>query len=1012
MPLPILRCLLVFCALLTPLKAARAAEDRKAEYIEAVARGEGALPWIEMTPTTEETAFRTAVEQRKSEMLAAAIPLEHPVIVDATQLAQVRSNIETTTWGKNWYASLKSVADYIVAQPEGYIEAMISPLTPGTGYGFTCPNCVGRLSQEAEGDGIIRWDYRTPDQFSCIKCDQVYPSPDYPETFTLQLPRMGQSFDFYVNEAQRAKPEDLSGDLAYKFVGHPQLMSFTGYTRYAKAFFMIQALKPLAYAWQLTGDPRYATAGVRILDRLAVCYRQWVYHDIWMSFADCDPLYATWNDTRLRLEWKRNPFTRKYEKDTLEQAAMTDTYFCAGRYMPSTDNIALLADIGLAYDLLFDASGADGTTLWTPEARSRVERDLLLEWVIGGEPFVGGRGKAEETNNKAPRVYLAQAAVGRVLGLAELVDVALRGYEAVRDVSLTYDGFSDETPAYTSMYLYDLVPIPELLRGFTWPEGFAGRSGTLDPYTSDWKLRQVYLTQIDQLRGDGRFLPLGDSELEARPIRHMVELGMKRYPEVYGGKYPALMRGGPPGDYAVHLLDDATLNRDDGLVLPEIFFPAWMTAILRNGSGEDASLLALTFPPRGGHRHADRLSLFYAERGRSILGDLGYIGDSPMIYWAGQTESHNLVVVDDAGQINRVRSDVVLPVRLRRMATTPHVSVVEGAAEVYSQCRDYRRLVAMLKGPDGASVAVDIFRVKGGDRHRYRLFSELASSTAGSSGSLTVAGVEFPPEPPLPEFGMSTEREAVWGLRDTRRSLATPPAAWQATWSEPEGRYRLWMLTPVDAIELSNGPGQQTRSQAGRRVRYLDAVREGWDMGSTFVALHEAGGANEDWTIRSAQRLELPPTAGPDAVALQIETAWGSYIVLSEFAEKTQVGEIQFEGDFGVYHRGPEGNWLMSSGATTFLTRGKGFREQTPRWKGEPRGTATQATLESATMRPADWQDPPAGCVATALVDDGTYVTGFPVKATSPQGLEVDRFPLQQVKSFDLPRLNWIDGLE
>jgi hypothetical protein len=1001
-PWVLIMCLLGSPACVSELRA----QDRKAEYALSVARGEGALPWVSMEPSKEEAEFRTAVEQRKTEMLAASVPLQHPVIINAEQLAQLRRNIDTTQWAKDWYAGLQSIADYIVAQPEGYVESMIDPLTPGTGYGFTCPNCVGRLSQESEGEGLIRWDYKNPDQFSCYKCNHVYPSAEYPETYTLKLPRMKQEFSFYLNAAQREKPDDLTGDLAYKFVNHPQIMSFTGYTRYAKAFFMIQALKPLGYSYQMTRDPKYAALAVRILDRLAVCYKGWVYHDIWMSFADCDPLYATWNDTNLKLEWKRNPFTQNYEKDSLTQASMTDTYFCAGRYMPSTDNIALLADISVAYDLIYDAADASGQPLWTDEARARVERDLLLEWVIGGEPFVGGRGKAEETNNKAPRVYVAQAAVARVLGVAELADVALRGYEVVRDKSLTYDGFSDETPAYTNMYLYDLVPIPEFLNGFAWPEGFPGRSGKIDPYSSDWKLRQVYRTYIDQLAPNGYFLPLGDSEPTARPSQHVVELGLKRYPEYYKGMHPALLHGDRPGSYAAHLLDDEAVRLDTGLKLPEIFFPAWMTAILRNGQSQDASLLALTFPPRGGHRHSDRLSIFYRDRGMNILGDLGYIGDSPMISWFGATQSHNLVVVDDRGQTGGRRSPS-LGTQLHHMAVTPKVSMVEGSAQVYSQCSTYRRLNALVKGPEEATFVIDIFRVKGGDRHTFRLFSELASSEAGSSGSLTIDNVPMPEEPPLPNFGMSTQREHIFGLLDARSSSGKLPTAWKATWSEPARSYRLWMLTGVDQITLSNGPGQEVLRQAGRRVRYLDAVREGGDLSSTFVALHEPSGLDGAWTIDAAERIELPVSAGPEAVAFKLKTAWGDYLVLNEFAQETTVEGVRFQGDFGILHQGGEGTWLMSSGATTFRSGELGHEQKTPRWTGTASG-ATQNVISTASDRPADWTDTPGECINYALIDDGEFKTGFPVKSTEPQSIEIDRFPLQNVVSFDVPRLEYI----
>ena len=43
---------------------------------------------------------------------------------------------------------------------------------------------------------------------------------------------------------------------------------------------------------RLTGEARYAGKAVRILNRLAACYRNWLYHDYWDAVADCDPSSA------------------------------------------------------------------------------------------------------------------------------------------------------------------------------------------------------------------------------------------------------------------------------------------------------------------------------------------------------------------------------------------------------------------------------------------------------------------------------------------------------------------------------------------------------------------------------------------------------------------------------------------------------------------------------------------------------------------------------------------------
>jgi len=46
-------------------------------------------------------------------------------------------------------------------------------------------------------------------------------------------------------------------------------------------------------------------------------------------------------------------------------------------------------------------------------------------------------------------------------------------------------------------------------------------------------------------------------------------------------------------------LDAGEAARGGALDLPEIYFPNWMTAILRHGSGEKGTVLSLAFNPTG-----------------------------------------------------------------------------------------------------------------------------------------------------------------------------------------------------------------------------------------------------------------------------------------------------------------------------------------------------------------------------------------------------------------------------
>ncbi|HOQ85490.1 MAG TPA: heparinase II/III family protein [Phycisphaerae bacterium] len=969
--------------------------SRKVEYVRAVTRGAGLMPWQEPGVSAAEREFRTQIEARKTELLGSRVAVRHPVMISPEDIERARRNIASADWARQWAEENREVADHVLAQPVDYLERMIPELTPTNTYGFTCAACVGVKSQEGMGASLMRWDHRNPDVCSCKRCGQVYPSEKYAETAQLVCPRSGQTFTYYLNERERANPDDRSGALAWHWVGRPLHMSYTGQIRAAKIRFMMQAAQALAMQYTLSGEPAYAVRTKEVLCRFARCYRQWLYHDYWDTIADCDPMYAAWHDNRLPLEWKRHLCEQAFRSDTLERARMLQSYWGAGRVHPSTDGIAGLPSLAIAYDLVHDAVDASGQPIWTDGERQLVERDLLLEYVMGAEPFVGGAGKADCVNNKAPAVYRAMAVVGRVLGLAPYVDTALRGYEGVRDRSFIYDGFSHESPSYTNMFMGELVQIPEDLHGFEWPAGFPGRSGVVDLYASDSRLRLMYRAMLDQLRPDGRYLPLSDTNQLTRPSSHLVDLGAKRYPEYYRGTVSRL--GGGRGLYALLKLSPEEIAAEAELNLPEILFPAWMTAVLRHGRGPNAAVLAMPFNPHGGHRHTDNLALFYSDGGTTILGDHGYMGNMPVNAWIKSTFSHNLVVVDDAEQRFKER----VP-RLVRMFTSPRVSVVEAASDCYAQCSEYSRLVVLIKGPAGRTFVVDVFRVTGGRKHSFRVHSEIASSDA-ADGEVAFVGLPMPPEPPLPKVGASLAREDIFGLRDVR-SVKSPPDAWQAIWKEAGRRYRMWMLGPVDRVEASNGPGQETLAQPGRRVRYVDAIREGDNLTSTFVAVHEPSGDKGVMPIRNVRLLALPASAGPQAVALRIESAWGTYTFLNRIAGQAEVEGVTFQGEFALLHQDGDDTTAVCNEAVLLKAGDLRFSAAAAAWSG-PVASRTETTIVAGTPRPADWPALSSGVQQYMAVRTATQQTGLPVRSTDDERIEIERFPVPEVVEFRLPNL-------
>jgi hypothetical protein len=193
----------------------------------------------------------------------------------------------------------------------------------------------------------------------------------------------------------------------------------------------------------------------------------------------------------------------------------------------------------------------------------------------------------------------------------------------------------------------------------------------------------------------------------------------------------------------------------------------------------------------------------------------------------------------------------------------------------------------------------------------------------------------------------------------------------------------------------------------GRRVWYVDSVRTGDGLTSAFLFVHEPSDRSGHWPIRSASRLEVPPEAGPEAVAVKIESAWGKYVVLTDFAKESEIDGVQFAGSFGVLGRPPAGEqWLFAVGAKTLQHDGFGFSGSSAWWSGDVESN-TKTAIRATTEKPRGWPSLPTSCRNYVLANDGAYDTGFPVEEVGTETITVHRFPLPKLTSFQLPAVRY-----
>jgi hypothetical protein len=159
--------------------------------------------------------------------------------------------------------------------------------------------------------------------------------------------------------------------------------------------------------------------------------------------------------------------------------------------------------------------------------------------------------------------------------------------------------------------------------------------------------------------------------------------------------------------------------------------------------------------------------------------------------------------------------------------------------------------------------------------------------------------------------------------------------------------------------------------------------------------------------VKKAVRLDVPEQAGPDAVAVRIESKWGTYLVFSDFAKEAEVAGVRFEGAFGIVCQTPdEKRWLLSCGAGVLVQDGVGFEKAPARWSGKVIHH-TEDALTADTERPADWPAVPGGVRTYVLVGSGREYTGFPVRSAKERRIAVERFPLQPAERFVLPAVQW-----
>jgi hypothetical protein len=559
-------------------------------------------------------------------------------------------------------------------------------------------------------------------------------------------------------------------------------------------------------------------------------------------------------------------------------------YWSASRIGTSGMDGGWVVRVSDAYSLTCTAA-ENGTPVYSPEQRTQIERDVLLEgtYLAACDTLI---------NNKSVGNRAGAAVAGMVVGHPGLVHFGLDGFvKAVNDWFLP-DGGTSESPAYAMMTMSGIRPFALAFRDYTDPSGFSGVDGTrLDGFDAcrDTLYGDCWQGLIWTLQGDLHFWPSADSYRSTSIGAHFADLIALGYPtdqnvamlKEYIEKdtsEPDDRRGRGGQGALFYRQPDLTARPTPAFELPDVVFPYLSHAHLRTGAGGRDSLAVLNGSDFGVHHHIDGLNLYYWKDGHELLSDLGYLWDHQDKYQTARTAAHNLVMVDGKDQTARGRKGSI-----ELFSIAPSVKVAEGSSDAYGSDVSYLRTVVQIDHGSSGSYLLDIFRASAGKTADY-----IFHGPNGTDGTCETNGLSLQPSEPF-DFGENGPE-----LSDLRRASGGDP--WTVAWTFEDG-YVFRAIAPAasdETIYLGDGWGQRDHrnSDVGATLPYIVRRVEGRPF--AFVTAFE-GSPRGRSLIKSVDILALPSGAPESTVAVAVRTLEGTDIVISSL----QPGAVTYATDMG-----------------------------------------------------------------------------------------------------------------
>jgi hypothetical protein len=374
--------------------------------------------------------------------------------------------------------------------------------------------------------------------------------------------------------------------------------------------------------------------------------------------------------------------------------------------------------------------------------------------------------------------------------------------------------------------------------------------------------------------------------------------------------------------------------------IPNIELNAYGHYALGGGLGDDGMQAHLHFCPRnrGPHYHFDRLGIILWGADEELLADIGYqhVGE-PARYFANRQTAHNMVHVlfDEEPQAPETPEPEDLPTdpvqrfkavaeaerpridaRSRVLAYDPG-TVSDGRVELVSAASpgpdwlgiDRReRGLLMIRVDDRRSYLVDVFRVRGGDRHRFILRGSADEDmTVDQPLALepvpgTLAGSEVPYGEHDPDAEPYT-----WFVHDLKRAMVSEP--WEMTWTgvDSGSSLRIFLSSPeASEVTLAKSPSLRQANHDDRladefMAPHLLVERDESGAGNLFAAVYDVWPDDSAPAVESVSFERLGDGAeAPIALRVQLSDGREDIVYTSLDREQRAVGPVTFSGSWAV----------------------------------------------------------------------------------------------------------------